>query len=185
MSKQETPFAKEGEEKQWTGFDLDGTLAKYDGWKGYHHIGEPIAPMVAQLKKLHADGKRVKILTARVAPTSTDPKKEGGGTPEQVRGVIEQWCEKNIGFLPEITHEKDHYMEAFYDDRCIQVKANEGIIVEECEENLKAALKQIVELCHKTNVQNLPDQITEIVETAVVKSYGIKNFLVSALDSEK
>ena len=22
--------------------DLDGTLAKYDGWKGLEHIGEPI-----------------------------------------------------------------------------------------------------------------------------------------------
>ena len=90
MSKQATPFAKDGEDKQWTGFDLDGTLAKYDAWKGYQHIGEPIAPMVALLKKLHAGGKRVKILTARVAPTSTDPKKEGGGTPERVRGVIEK-----------------------------------------------------------------------------------------------
>ena len=25
--------------KGWYGFDLDGTLAKYDGWKGIDHIG--------------------------------------------------------------------------------------------------------------------------------------------------
>ena len=32
------------EGKGWYGFDLDGTLAKYDGWKGIDHIGEPVKP---------------------------------------------------------------------------------------------------------------------------------------------
>ena len=30
------------EDKAWIGVDLDGTLARYDGWKGIEHIGEPI-----------------------------------------------------------------------------------------------------------------------------------------------
>ena len=30
----------------WIGFDLDGTLAKYDGWQGLDHIGEPIEAIV-------------------------------------------------------------------------------------------------------------------------------------------
>ena len=54
----------------WYGFDLDGTLAKYDGWKGIEHIGEPVKPMVDLIKRMHAEGKVVKILTARVAPRS-------------------------------------------------------------------------------------------------------------------
>lgn len=28
-------------EEEWIAFDLDGTLAKYDGWKWIEHIGEP------------------------------------------------------------------------------------------------------------------------------------------------
>ena len=28
--------------KRMIGVDLDGTLAKYDGWKGHNVIGEPI-----------------------------------------------------------------------------------------------------------------------------------------------
>lgn len=30
----------------WIGVDLDGALAHYEGWKGAHHIGAPLAPMV-------------------------------------------------------------------------------------------------------------------------------------------
>lgn len=28
----------------WYGFDLDGTLAKYDKWEGIDHIGGPLSP---------------------------------------------------------------------------------------------------------------------------------------------
>ena len=54
--------------KGWYGFDLDGTLAKYDGWKGIDHIGEPVKPMVELIRRMHDEGKVVKIVTARVAP---------------------------------------------------------------------------------------------------------------------
>jgi hypothetical protein len=30
----------------WVGVDLDGRLARYDGWQGASHIGEPIASNV-------------------------------------------------------------------------------------------------------------------------------------------
>ena len=29
--------------------DLDGTLARYDGWKGIDHIGDPIPLMVSRV----------------------------------------------------------------------------------------------------------------------------------------
>ena len=138
----------------WYGFDLDGTLAKYDGWKGIEHIGEPVKLMVDLIKRMHAEGKVVKILTARVAPranvetrpnpylTDLDVRVSVGhdnaktyrdiyGSPNwTAREFIMDWCLKNLGFLPEITHEKDHLMLECYDDRVKQVIPNEGVLVE-------------------------------------------------------
>ena len=52
----------------WIGFDLDGTLAeKVGAWKGIEHIGKPIMPLIVKVKEAHANGKKVKIFTARVA----------------------------------------------------------------------------------------------------------------------
>lgn len=169
------------EGKGWYGFDLDGTLAKYDGWKGIDHIGEPVEMMVARIKKMHDEGKVVKILTARVAPrlnpeTATtryplyvgedigdvpeyaakwmQSMKEAGHLNDQVEACrfyfkeewtahdfVADWCLEHLGFLPEITHEKDHLMLELYDDRVKQVVPNEGLLVEdlyrECGEMLK------------------------------------------------
>lgn len=139
----------------WYGFDLDGTLAVYDGWKGIGHIGEPVKPMVDLVKRMHAEGKAVKILTARVSPrpepevkpnpylTDLDVYRAVGKENEEryhgiyrnprwtARDFISDWCLKNLGFLPEITHEKDHLMLELYDDRVKQVVPNEGVLVED------------------------------------------------------
>lgn len=167
------------EGKGWYGFDLDGTLAVYDKWEGIDHIGEPVKHMVDLIKKMHAEGKVVKILTARVAPRADaeirpNPHCSGeassplpdyankvmmrnppsrGEVPRSVLGAfysmadwtaanfITDWCLKNLGFLPEITHEKDHLMLMLFDDRVKQVVPNEGLLVEdlyrECGEMLK------------------------------------------------
>lgn len=151
--------------KGWYGFDLDGTLAKYDKWEGIDHIGEPVKPMVDLIRKMHDEGKVVKILTARVAPRSnieirpnpypTDQAvydAVGRDNEERYRDIyrapkwtarefVSDWCLRNLGFLPEITHEKDHLMLELYDDRVKQVVPNEGLLVEdlyrECGEMLK------------------------------------------------
>lgn len=137
----------------WYGFDLDGTLAFYDSWRGIDHIGEPIAPMVDLIKEMHKEGKIVKILTARVAPrTEVETKPNpyyGRGAPEYVRQglsyakilynwdhwsakqFIQDWCIKHLGFIPKITHEKDYAMLALYDDRVKQVIPNKGILLED------------------------------------------------------
>lgn len=117
----------------WIGFDLDGTLAVYDEWEGIDHIGEPVKPMVDLIKKLHDEGKIVKILTARVAPRE-NPELLGGC---DAKFFITRWCERNLGFVPEITHEKDHLMLELYDDRVKQVIPNKGVILEEKFETLK------------------------------------------------
>jgi hypothetical protein len=132
--------------KGWYGFDLDGTLAKYDGWKGIDHIGEPVKLMVDLMKRMHDEGKVVKIMTARVAPRrledgtvgeqftwltrepSSDPSAKYTATQ-----YIQDWCEEvaQLGFVPEIVYQKDHLMLELYDDRVKQVVPNEGWLVED------------------------------------------------------
>ena len=153
--------------KPWTGFDLDGTLAVYDKWEGIDHIGSPIKPMVDLIKRMHDEGKVVKVLTARVAPRSnieirpnpypTDQAvydAVGRDNEERYRDIyrapkwgarefVSDWCLKNLGFLPEITHEKDHLMLELYDDRVKQVVPNEGLLVEDLYRECGKMLKEV------------------------------------------
>ena len=124
----------------WVGFDLDGNLAEYFDWEGYDHIGKPIPKMVALIKAYRAKGMKVKIFTARVAPTSADPNKKGGGTHEAVMKVIADWCEKNLGFVPEVTHEKDFLMLECFDDRATQTIPNTGVTLESQSKMMKEAI---------------------------------------------
>lgn len=110
-------------EEEWVGFDLDGTLAKYDGWKGIDHIGEPVESVVLVAKLLHWLGKKIKILTARVAP------RDGENDSEKARKYVEEWCQKNLGFTPEVTYVKDASMVALFDDRAVSVEQNTGKIL--------------------------------------------------------
>lgn len=78
--------------KGWYGFDLDGTLAKYDGWKGIDHIGEPVKPMVDLIKRMHDEGKVVKIMTARAAPRPE---------PEVAKTRYPLYAGDSVGDVPE------------------------------------------------------------------------------------
>ena len=134
--------------EKWIGFDLDGTLAEYDGWKGIEHIGSPVKRMCDLAKELHSKGEEVKILTARVAP-----RKDGADT-SKAKKYIEEWCEKNLGFVPEITHEKDSLMEKLYDDRVVQVIPDTGITIEE-------AARKVLWDKNSPDVKALMDYLTE------------------------
>ena len=114
-------------QEEWIGFDLDGTLAKYDGWKGIEHIGAPVTSMVLVAKLLHKLGKKIKILTARVAPG--DGNDEGDTDASKAKAYVEKWCEKNLGFIPEITYVKDASMVALFDDRAVAVEQNKGKVL--------------------------------------------------------
>ena len=76
----------------WIGFDLDGTLAKYDGWKGIDHIGEPVRPMVELIRRMHDEGKVVKIMTARVSPREN---------PEIAKTRYPLYAGDGVGDVPE------------------------------------------------------------------------------------
>lgn len=103
----------------WIGVDLDGTLARYDGWKGIEHIGEPVRPMLDRVRRWISDGRDVRIFTARVGP---QPERD----VRQVRAVIEEWCLKHIGKTLPVTNAKDFGMAELWDDRCVQVIPNTG-----------------------------------------------------------
>lgn len=109
-------------EEEWVGFDLDGTLAKYDGWKGVEHIGKPVPAMVVLAYMLHKFGRKVKILTARVAPRD-------GDDGSKARKYVQEWCRDYLGFVPEVTHLKDASMVALFDDRACAVEQNTGKVL--------------------------------------------------------
>lgn len=112
-------------EESWWGVDLDGTLAQYDGWISESHIGEPVPEMLFRVRKWLADGRKVKIFTARVC--------EGPGrNPDFARHCIVQWCKKHLGTPLEVTNVKDYAMVELWDDRAVRVRENKG---EPCCEN--------------------------------------------------
>lgn len=99
--------------KRWIGVDLDGTLAQYTGWKGPEHIGEPVPRMLARVHGWLAEGKTVKLFTARA------------GDPAQLP-IVRAWLDKHGLEALEITDRKDFHMEVLWDDRAVQVLENTG-----------------------------------------------------------
>lgn len=101
----------------WIGVDLDGTLAYSDGrWRGVHHVGEPIVPMVRRVREWLVAGIEVRIVTARVCDNDSD-----GARP-----YIEDWCVKHLGQKLPVTNEKDYDMIELWDDRAVQIIPNTG-----------------------------------------------------------
>jgi hypothetical protein len=110
----------------WIGVDLDGTLATYDTWKGAAHIGEPIPDMIFRVRKWLAEGRDVRIFTARVSS-------DGTGERERERFdamvAIEEWCRKHLGRQLPVTNVKDYAMVELWDDRAVQVEMNTGKLI--------------------------------------------------------
>jgi hypothetical protein len=107
----------------WIGVDLDGTLAEYDGWKGPEHIGKPVPAMAFRVKKWLAEGKDVRIFTARV---SHDGSPARVADAADASDAISSWCKENFGQRLPITNQKDYAMVELWDDRCVQVEPNTG-----------------------------------------------------------
>jgi len=111
----------------WIGIDLDGTLARYDGWKGATEVGEPVPAMLELVKNFIKQGVRVKIFTARVyCGESGEPEGDRYREAQTARLAIEKWCAKHVGVILPVTCCKDFGMITLYDDRCIQVVPNTG-----------------------------------------------------------
>lgn len=100
----------------WMGVDFDGTLAKYDGFKGAGVYGDPVPLMVQRIKDWLAEGRCVKVVTAR-AESNLE------------RQAIADWCEQHIGQRLPVQSHKDYAMIELWDDRCVTVEANTGIVL--------------------------------------------------------
>lgn len=104
----------------WIGVDLDGTLAHYDGWRGPEHIGAPVPAMVERVKRWLAEGREVRIFTARVSEN------QGLLHLLKVRQYIDDWVLEHVGQRLAITNQKDFGMVELWDDRAVQVVMNTG-----------------------------------------------------------
>lgn len=108
----------------WIGVDLDGTLARYEGWVGPLHIGEPVPAMIERVKGWLAEGIEVRIFTARMGAerlTATELM--------LVTRAIKDWCQKHLGIELPITATKDLKMYELWDDRAVCVERNTGRIL--------------------------------------------------------
>ena len=103
-------------ETEWIGVDLDGTLAEYGDWIGIEHIGLAIPPMVERVQGWLTEGKQVKIFTARVTAGQ-----------EAIRYIHEWLATQGLPEL-EVTNIKDFDMLELWDDRCVSVVTNTGMV---------------------------------------------------------
>lgn len=104
----------------WIGVDLDGTLVTYDGWHGIEHVGEPIKAMCDRVRAWLAEGRSVKIFTARVSA----PKDE-----DELIAILKPilaLCHAEFGQPLPVTCMKDFGMVELWDDRAVQIIPNTG-----------------------------------------------------------
>lgn len=109
---------------EWIGVDLDGTLAVYEGWQGPAHIGEPVQKMIDRVKRWLAEGREVRVFTARVSHDGTAARMMQA---QESQAAISRWVEQHIGQQLPITCVKDFGMAELWDDRCVQVVPNTGL----------------------------------------------------------
>ena len=112
----------------WIGVDLDGTLAYYDHWRGAEHVGPPVPFMLERVRNWLAEGREVRIFTARVAEEDHQGLNyfHGSGVVSPVVLAIWRWCDEvGLPQLP-VTCRKDYAMVELWDDRCVQVVPNTG-----------------------------------------------------------
>jgi len=85
--------------------------------------------MLERVKKWLAEGKRVKIFTARVGAsglTSGPGLKDDVAFADRQRQNIQAWCIRHLGVLLEVTATKDFKMIELWDDRAVAIETNTG-----------------------------------------------------------
>lgn len=105
----------------WIGVDLDGTLASSADWRGLHHVGPPVPAMLKRVKAWLAEGREVRIFTARASVPEDER--------DEVVRVIQDWCEAQGLPRLAVTNVKDFAMIELWDDRAVRVVRNMGVAV--------------------------------------------------------
>jgi hypothetical protein len=134
---------------EWIGVDFDGTLAEYIDWCGWNTFGKPIPLMVERVKRWIAEGREVRIVTARIGlPLHIEvwDKITGFETIQRLSKAkrykcrisgetysdwnmycaIQAYTLKHVGEKLQVQCYKDYNMIELWDDRAIQVVANTG-----------------------------------------------------------
>lgn len=97
----------------WIGVDFDGTLATQGS---VSHTGSPVEPMMQRVRQWVAEGREVRIVTAR------------GCLPEQT-AIVQDWLEKHGLPRLRVTNQKDFDMHVLWDDRAVAVEPNTGRVL--------------------------------------------------------
>jgi hypothetical protein len=126
----------------WIGVDFDGTLAEYGTWLGPDKVGKPIDAMLFRVKKWLAEGREVRIFTARAFPLGCVRKDDALPAISEPEGIVSResesaiaiaairnWCREHLGQVLTVTCIKDYGMVELYDDRAVQVRMNTGELV--------------------------------------------------------
>lgn len=123
-------FVARLERDGWIGVDLDGTLAEWTEQTSPVCIGPPVLAMVKRVKAWIDEGRRVKIVTARVGVNVRSAAYNEHMAAESQRTIIRAWLDKHLGYLysstVEITSRKDLDMLALWDDMAVTVERNTG-----------------------------------------------------------
>lgn len=130
----------------WIGVDLDGTLAHHEPSASLYPIGAPIPAMVQRVKAWLAQGREVRIVTARVAPDFSRTEQE----EQDIRIAIADWCEEHLGarLLP-ITCEVDGDMLVHW-GKCVEVVNNTGdTVVAAALRSVNSAWEQAIACCEQ------------------------------------
>ena len=114
--------------------------------------------MVLIAKQYHAQGKKIKIFTARVADDEDR---------NEAKKYIEKWCKEHLGFVPEITCEKDALMETCFDDRSMQVFPNTGMPVMEAFTDAMDIIKDLTD--NYRNCHGHLKEIERLIDLTTVK----------------
>jgi hypothetical protein len=110
----------------WVGVDLDGTLATFELGQ-WPKIGEPVPSILETVEQLLADGREVRIMTARVGGLfKPDVSVDEYEDAVMQKLLVEKWCHKHLGRALPVTAVKDYDMDLLLDDRAVAVEKNTG-----------------------------------------------------------
>lgn len=99
----------------WIGVDFDDTLSEF---QGLYTAGPPIPRMVERVKTWLAEGRDVRIFTARVC---------GVVDVQQQIEIVSDWCAEHVGTVLPITATKDFSLDEIWDDKARGTPPRSGL----------------------------------------------------------